>query len=211
MTSGQGSPYGGPGNQPDPGGPPQDWSVPPQDWNVPPQQPYGYGPAPSAPIGHGAPQPVERPETVRFAIGAFIATLILGLVSSILVFGQMDDLVARELAKSGSDVQLTDEVVRSGMVLGAVVTLIFVALQVLFLWFAWKGYNWARIVLWVLGGLAVASGLAGLGSTNPLGGFVAAVGVFQTLLTLVGIVLLALRPSNEWYRFRGWQRANGQG
>jgi hypothetical protein len=40
---------------------------------------------------------------------------------------------------------------------------------------------------------------------------VAAVGVFQTLLTIAGIVLLALRPSNEWYRYRGWQRANGQG
>jgi hypothetical protein len=23
-------------------------------------------------------------------------------------------------------------------------------------------------------------------------------------------VLLALQPSNEWYRFRSWQRANGQ-
>jgi hypothetical protein len=24
-------------------------------------------------------------------------------------------------------------------------------------------------------------------------------------------VLLALAPSNEWYRFRSWQRATGQG
>ena len=28
---------------------------------------------------------------------------------------------------------------------------------------------------------------------------------------IAGIVLLALKPSNEWYRFRGWQRATGQG
>jgi hypothetical protein len=84
-------------------------------------------------------------------------------------------------------------------------------LQVLFLWFAWKGSNWARIALWVLGGLAVAGGLARLGGVSPVGGFVAALGVFQTLLTIAGIVLLALRPSNEWYRYRGWQRANGQG
>jgi hypothetical protein len=24
-------------------------------------------------------------------------------------------------------------------------------------------------------------------------------------------VLLALKPSNEWYRYRGWLRATGQG
>jgi hypothetical protein len=30
-------------------------------------------------------------------------------------------------------------------------------------------------------------------------------------LTLAGVVLLALKPSHEWYRYRGWQRANGQG
>lgn len=204
MTSGQGSPYGDSGNQPGPGGAPQDWSVPPQ-------QPYGYAPAPAAPTGQGAPPALDRPDTVRAGIGAFIATLVLGLITSIMVFGQMDELVAKQLADSGADVQLTDAVVRTSILVGAVITLLFVALQVLFLWFAWKGYNWARIVLWVLGGLSVAIGLSGLGRTNPLGGFVAAIGVFQTLLTIAGIVLLALKSSNEWYHYRGWQRANGQG
>jgi hypothetical protein len=28
---------------------------------------------------------------------------------------------------------------------------------------------------------------------------------------LAAAVLLALKPSNEWYRYRGWQRATGQG
>ena len=36
-------------------------------------------------------------------------------------------------------------------------------------------------------------------------------GVFSLLLTAAGVVLLALKPSNEWYRFRSWQRATGQG
>ena len=31
------------------------------------------------------------------------------------------------------------------------------------------------------------------------------------LLLIAAVVLLALKPSNDWYRFRGWQRATGQG
>ena len=33
---------------------------------------------------------------------------------------------------------------------------------------------------------------------------------FELLLDAVAIVLLALKPSNEWYRYRGWLRATGQ-
>jgi hypothetical protein len=160
---------------------------------------------------HGAPPAMERPTTVRAGIGAFVASLLLGLVASVVTFSQLDDLVAQQLRQAGSDAQMTDEVIRSSIVLGAAIGLIVVALEVLVLWFAWKGRNWARIVLWVLGGLGILSGLAGLAGDNPLGGFVAALGVFQLLLTLAGVVLLALKPSNEWYRYRGWQRANGQG
>jgi hypothetical protein len=159
---------------------------------------------------HGAPPATERPTTVRAGIGAFVANLILGLVGSIVTFAQLDDVVARAVAQGNADVELTEAAVRSGIVIGAVFGLIIVALQVLVLWFAWQGRNWARIVLWVLGGLGIISGLVSLGADNPLGGFAAALGVFQLLLTIAGVVLLALKPSNEWYRYRGWQRANGQ-
>jgi hypothetical protein len=27
---------------------------------------------------------------------------------------------------------------------------------------------------------------------------------------LVGVVALALKPSNEWFRYQGWLRATGQ-
>ena len=30
-------------------------------------------------------------------------------------------------------------------------------------------------------------------------------------LLFAGIVLLAQKPANEWYRYRGWLRATGQG
>ncbi len=227
MTSGQGGQYpGAEGQHPGPEGqsgqgtPPQGWNAPPppQGWNAPPppQQPYGqsypgYAPAPSAPSGQGAPPALERPTTVRAGIGAFVANLILGIVSSIVTFSDIDDLVAQELARSGADIEVSDELIRSAIVVGAVVSLIFVGLQLLFIWFAWKGHNWARIVLWVLGGLAVLSGVAGLATGSALGGFLTSLGVFQLLLTIAGVVLLALKPSHEWYRYRSWQRATGQG
>ena len=114
---------------------------------------------------------MERPTTVRAGIGAFLATLILGLVGSIVTFADIDDLVTQELARSGTEIELTDDVIRSAILIGAVISLIFVALQLLFMWFAWKGHNWARIVLWVIGGLSVLSGLAGLSTGTALGGF----------------------------------------
>jgi hypothetical protein len=82
----------------------------------------------------------------------------------------------------------------------------------MFLWFAWNGRNWARIVLWVLGGLSVVSGLFSLGGAGATGqnGFLTAIGFFQLLLVIAGIVLLALKPSNEWYRYQSWRRATAQ-
>ena len=176
-------------------------------------QPYGgYGPggyalAPAAPSAWGAPPPVERPTTVKAGIGAFAASLLLGLLSSVVVFVGTDALIEQQLASAGVDA--SSDAIRAVLIVGAVIGLVFALLQAMFLWFAWQGHNWARIVLWVLGGFGVIGGL--LGPTQPQPGFLIALGLVQLLLTVAGIVLLALKPSNEWYRYRGWQRATGQG
>ena len=205
MTSGGG---GYPGGQP--GGPgDQGWNAPP----APSAQYPGYGPAPSAPTGFGAPPALERPFAVRAGIGAFMASLILGVIASIVLFTSFDSLVQQTLATPGVDPSLGEEFIRSTLVAGAVIGLIFVALEAMFIWFAWNGRNWARIVLWVLGGLSVVSGLAsfGMGSAPAGSGFLTAMNVFSLLLTIAGIVFLALKPAHEWYRYRGWLRATGQG
>jgi hypothetical protein len=204
MTSGQGDDQSG-----SPYGPPQGWNAPPSPEGYGQQYP-GYAPAPSAPTGYGAPQSMERPTTVRAGIGAFVAGLVLSLVANIVVFADADSLVARARAAAGGDA-LTDDAIRSALVIGAVIGLVFVVLEVLFLWFAWQGRNWARIVLWVLGGLGVASGLVALAGGTSQSGFLSSLNVFQLLLSIAGVVLLALKPSNEWDRFRSWQRATGQG
>ncbi len=209
MTSNEGGYQGG--QQSGPGTEGQSWHAPP----APPPQYPGYAPAPVAPAGFGAPQPRERPVTVRAGLGAFIATLILGLVSAVVTFAQFDELVQAALTAQGSDAQLADigeDVVRTTLIAAAVFGLLLTALQVMFIWFAWNGRNWARIVLWVLGGLAVAGGLFGVVSPQPgMPGYLIGLNVFSLLITIAGIVLLALKPSNEWYRYRGWLRATGQG
>jgi len=89
-----------------------------------------------------------------------------------------------------------------------VVSLGFTALYLLFVWFAWRGYNWARIVLWVLGGLGIVSGLANLatlGSSSPFP-FLTVLSVFSFGAVLAGVVLLARKPSNEWYAYEKWRR-----
>ena len=229
MTSGQGGqdPHQGwqppqeqPGWQAPPGQnwqqppPPQGWQDPQQGWQNPPQQgwqappPYGYANAPVAP-GHGfPPEAPERPTTVRVGVGAFMATLILGLIGSLLQFTDLDGLVAETVA-TANDPLVTEDVVRASLLIGAVIGLLIVALQALFIWFAWKGRNWARIVLFVLGGLGVLAGLAGLGAAGASTGFLDALSVISLLLTVVGIVALALRPSSEWYRAMTARRQAG--
>jgi hypothetical protein len=201
MTSGQGENQ--PGGQQ---GPPQGWNAPPS----PPAQYPGYAPAPSAPTGYGGAQTMERPMTVRAGIGAFVASLLVGLISSAVTFADFDSFVDRAMAASADNPEMTEELLRSTLTMGIVIGLVFLVLQVMFLWFAWKGHNWARIVLWVLGGLSLTFGLVGVAAGTGQTGFTTSMGVFQLLFTAVGVVLLAMKPSNEWYRFRGWQRATGQ-
>jgi hypothetical protein len=218
MTAGQGGsheePAGRPGGEPGPGDAPQGWGAappPPGRPGYPPQGYPSYGAAPSAPSGWGAPAPMERPTTVRAGIGAFLANLILGLIASAVAFSDIDGLIARALAQA-DDPSLSESTLRAGIILGAAIGLAFVALEALFIWFAWQGRNWARVVLWVVGGLGIVSGFAGLASdSTQTSGFLSSLSVIQLLLVIAGVVLLALGPSNAWYAYRTWQRRAGRG
>lgn len=193
----------------------------PQGWDQQGQQPYGqqpypqqpsggYGSAPAAPDAWGAPPPVERPQAVRLGIGAFAATLLLSVISSVVTFSDVDGFIA-QVQQASPGVEISESAARAGLIGGAAFGLVIVALQVLFLWFAWQGRNWARIVLWVLGGLGVAGGLVGLlgGGAATVSGLLTFLSLVSLLLTVVGIVALAQKPASEWYRYRGWQRSRG--
>ena len=154
-----------------------------------PAAPQGWGEAPSA-------GPSERPTTVKAGIGAFLANTVLNVIGTILVFTDLDSYRA-DLAETGN---LTADQVDSAISVAMVVSFLFIAAFAAVLWFAWQGRNWARIVLWVLGGLSVITALSGTSATGGL------LGTLQLLLIVAGIVALALKPSNEWYRAEGQRR-----
>jgi hypothetical protein len=195
-----------------PQGPPGPQGYGPQGYG-----PQGYGPAPSAPPGWGgqAPQALERPTTARVGIGAFMAYVILGAIAVVVRFSDLDSLVDQALAAArdqGDDVQITRATAHAVVIAIGVIQLVFAALVAMFIWFAWNGRNWARIVLWVIGGIGVLGGLLTLaGGTDSSSGFLSTLSVIQFLLVLGGVVALALKPSNDWYRYRKWARSTGQG
>lgn len=184
----------------------QGWQQPGQGWQQPGEQWSGYG-APYAPPP--PPGSAEQPLTVRAGIGAFVVNFVLGIIGSLVAFADIDDLV-RQAELDNTDPTISEEVLRTAILVGAVIGLVLVVLHALFIWWAWRGRNWARIVLWVLGGLALFAGLGTLGGDTGGSGFLSALSVFQLLALLVGIVLLALKPSNDWYRYMGWARTYGQ-
>jgi len=206
MTSGPQDPQqGGYGQQPpygqQPYGQPQ-YGQPQQG------QPYGqpqYGqpganPYPAAPQGQdwggGVPSaPTERPTTVKAGIGAFLANTVLGLLGLVLAFTDMNSYRADLASSSGLTTDEVDAVVGTTIAITVLIMIAFLAV----LWFAWQGRNWARVVLWVLGGINVLFGLLGAAALTFLS-------TISLLLIIVGIVLLALKPSNDWYRAEAQRR-----
>ena len=157
--------------------------------------------------------------TVRAGLGAFIAGLVLSLVGSVFSLLNFDNILDQALAQvDTSNVPNRDqalEFARSFAVIGVVIGFLILAVFALFVWFSWRGFNWARIVLWVLGGIQLVFGLIGLGlsGSNPIADaypFLTALSWFEYLCTAAGVVLLALKPSNDWFRYRKWLRATGQ-
>ncbi|SEP02150.1 hypothetical protein [Trujillonella endophytica] len=172
-----------------------------------PPQPYGYAPAPPPP-GQGAPpEPTERPLSVRIGLGAFVATLVLGLIALGVQFADPDAVVDELRAM---DDNLSEDTARTLFTVVLALTLALYAVQALVIWFAWTGRGWARTVLLILGVLAAVSGLAGVsgaGAPTTGSGFLTSMSAFTLAATLAGVVALALRPSAEWYQNEGRRRA----
>ena len=62
---------------------------------------------------------------------------------------------------------------------GLVLGLVFTAVFALFVWFAWKGHNWSRIVLWVLAGLGWSTAVAVVALVRGRSWFVLALAAVQ--------------------------------
>ena len=166
----------------------------------------GFQPYPAAPHGGGwggPSAPTERPTTVRAGLGAFLLHTLLSAIGSIITFANFDTLLDRAALDAGLDTDGLGDFTQAIVIFGLVITLLFVALGLLMIWFAWQGRNWARIVLWVLGGLSLLSVVGGFGQPMAV---LTVLGVVEWLLVLAGVVLLALKPSNAWFRAEAQRR-----
>jgi hypothetical protein len=90
-----------------------------------------------------------------------------------------------------------DTAVTTTIAAGLVFGIVFIALYVLLALQVRKGKNWARIVTWVLAGVSALSGLASL--AQPIPGLSRILGLVTLLLDAAIIVLLALRPSSQYF------------
>ncbi|MDQ2748089.1 MAG: hypothetical protein M3Y44_00915 [Actinomycetota bacterium] len=152
----------------------------------PPRGPVTRGPAP-APVGN--------------AVRLMFVRAAMGVLSLIALLATKDTLRKEVLKKnSGYSTQKLDDVVNAAVTIGIVIGLVFIVLYVLLALQVGKGKNWARIVTWVLAGLGVLSGLASFAQPEPALSRI--LGVIGLLIDIAIIVLLAQRPSNEYFRRR---------
>jgi hypothetical protein len=160
-----------------------------------------YNPMPSAPQG-GVPtakDPRSAPSTVQNAVRLMFLLAALGLIGIIVVFAEKDALrTAIRDANSGYDTTQIDNALNTAIAVGAVIGVILIVLYVLLALQVRKGKNWARIVTWVLAGLGVLGAFSNL--AQPQAAITKVIAGIELVLYIVLIVLLAMKPSNEYFR-----------
>jgi uncharacterized membrane protein len=150
------------------------------------------------------PQAETRPKEVEISFWLWISTIVLGLVGSVPIFFQFDQLRAQAINQTLAndptlDRSTIESVTTGALVAGAVIGLLLVVAQLLFVFLMRGGRNWARIVLAVLGGLVVLFGLIGFAGTT---GAMGAGSLLQLLLLIGAIVTMFLPAANAWFRPR---------
>ncbi len=177
-------------------------SIPPasdpggQQWPAPSPPPGGYQ-APAAPPRG------PRPRGVEISFALWVGYLVLIAVSVLVAFTQLDQVQAEVVKALAEDPSLDQALVQrmaKGFFVGVLVMfLVFVVATVVFALLMRGGRNWARIVLAVLGGLALLLSLFGLvGSAGSALG----TGLLQLLLLIGAIATMFGSAANAWFRPR---------
>lgn len=169
-----------------------------------PQPGYPAGPPPMA-------APPVRPTSVIGAFWLWMVIMVFGIASTVLLFsGDYFDKVAAALRARGFDDTTTHTALAVGAGVARVAVIVSAAAALfIYLFFGLKMYagrHWARVVLTVLGGLSVLSGLTSASSVAGVDMSVArpsgVVGLawVQALFAAVAIILMYLPDSNRYFR-----------
>lgn len=164
------------------------------------QPPGNYPSMPEAVWG----EPVVQgpaPASVVNAARLIVVRVVLALLGVIVTLTSQDTLrSALATASPTMDQHALDVATRVAVTVSVVSAVIFAILWGVLAWLILKGKNWARIVIWVFAALALLSGLVSL--LRPSGVLSLVMSVIDVGLAAAIIVLLAQRPSAEFFRRR---------
>ena len=151
-------------------------------------------PAPPPSEWQGQPAATEPPQAIKTAVTVVWAVVVLSVLSVILTFLYLDDLVE---AAGENLTSAEQDAARSFAIVVAIITLlVFGALWVVCGVFLRKGANWARIVLTVLSVLGLAFGLFGLFVDQPA--IFLVLGVVELVLYVVLLYFLWRKESTDF-------------
>jgi hypothetical protein len=140
-----------------------------------------------------------KPRQVVLAVRLMLVNAALGavgIVFQILTKDTLRDMLrAEHPGKSAHQIDnLLNASISAGIDLGAV----FLGVYVMLALRVGRAKNWARITTWVFAGIGVLSGVTTIGSTYPP--MVKAFSVTGAVIDIVITVLLAQKPSNDYFR-----------
>ena len=165
-----------------------------QPMSAPP--PEGQGGQGSGAQQSGARGAVEPPPSIRTAVNVVWGIVAISLISLVLTFVYLDDIVDAAGTGLSADEQ---DAARVGAIVGAVFFgLVFAVLWAVMGIFLKKGKNWARIVLTVLAVLGILGGLFNLFGEQPV--LLLVVSVITVLLEIALLFFLYRKDSSAFLK-----------
>jgi len=151
---------------------------------------------------------------VKVAVLLMFTGAALSVLSGLLAFTTQDEmrsLMEDELARQGQDAAMTTTMLDTIVQVTLAVSLVFGVLGAI-LWvvnavFNGKGHNWARILSTVLGAIWLLSFTVSL--LQPAPAVSKVLSVLNALLVIAVLVLLWLRPSNQFFSQSSAARRHG--
>ncbi|WP_394940303.1 hypothetical protein [Psychromicrobium sp. YIM B11713] len=178
------------------------------------QAPYGqqFQAYPSGPMGYSQLPPVEKPATLKNAVILMFVGAALALLGGIFSLFQIDRVLDLALSQantselSGSSYESAKSIAQAAAYGTAIFSLVIST--ALWIWMALvnnAGKSWARVVATVFAGIGIIGGIYSL-----ISGLVSKMmfwdnlifGILTLLVSIAALVLIWLKPSTEYYKFK---------